>query len=345
MNELATTGSVELSAEESALELHKEIVYNYRMAAVHLVDAAKGLKRMRDTKAYVALGLDSFEEYTEKMAGIKARQAYTYISTLERLGTPMMEERAELGITKLSLLAEITPVERDEFADSHDLAGMTVKEIEALVAEKNRLGEQLAMFEEEREEREGKIEDLRAEIERLENIPPAPVASVLPDEETMQKIREEAAEQARADAMRDMQVQVDAAVKDALATVKQKQDKDKAKMNEAKEAADAAKTQLEELKAQRENERALAAEQAAAYREEIESLRAKVQNAAQSVSYSDNNAVQEFAIRFENVQREFERMMDLIDAIEQEDAEMAAKSARALQKLLWQMDEKCDKKQ
>ena len=59
-----------ITNQEEALELHQTILYNYRMAAHHLVDTAHGLKRMRDTKAYTVLGMDTFEQYTEQMAGI-----------------------------------------------------------------------------------------------------------------------------------------------------------------------------------------------------------------------------------------------------------------------------------
>ena len=75
MNELATTANTMVS-EESAVELHKQILYNYRMAAYHLVDACRGLKQMRDSKAYISLGMESFEQYTEPFR----RKSYNNVS-------------------------------------------------------------------------------------------------------------------------------------------------------------------------------------------------------------------------------------------------------------------------
>lgn len=344
MNELTTTQGTELSSEERALALHKEILYNYRMAASHLVDAAKGLKQMRDTKAYKELGLETFEDYTEKMAGIKARQAYTYISAYERLGQPMMEEHAGLGITKLSLLAEITPAEREEFASENDLAGMTVKEIEELVAENTRRGEQISMFEEKEadmasaaEEKERQIEELREKIRELENKPPAQVTVVQADEETMADIRQQAEEEARAAAEEGRQAAIDKAVEDAMAAVKEKQDKDKQKLKKATEEAKAAKKEVEELKAQQERERVAAEERAAVLAEQMEQLRNEKRSAEAQAASAGNSAVQIFAIRFENLQREYDALTALLEEIRQEDAVMADKLSGAMQRLLKQM--------
>ena len=262
--ELMNTATNTLSAEEQARELHNNIVYNYRAAAHHLVEAAKCLKEMRDTKAYLSLGMESFEDYTEQMAGIKARQAYTYISTLERLGQPMMEEHSSIGITKLSLLAEITPVEREAFATENDLDGLTVKEVEALVAENTRRGEQITLFEAERaevkaklEEREDTIADLLEEIELLKRQASAePVevtATVEPDPAVLRQKEREIREKVKKDFEKKMeaekaklQKEVDAAKK----TVEQAEaDKIAAEERVRREMTDAYEEQIKALRA------------------------------------------------------------------------------------------------
>lgn len=315
-----------LSVEEQAKELHKNIVYNYRMAAHHLVDAARYLKEMRDTKAYLSLGMESFEDYTEKMAGIKARQAYTYISTLERLGQPTMEEHAAIGITKLSLLAEITPMERDEFAAENDLAGMTVKEIEALVAENTRRGEQITLFEEERteakaklEEREDTIADLLQEIEQLKRQavaePVAVTATVEPDPAVLRQKEREIREKAKKDFEKKMEAE------------RAKLQKEVAAAKKTVEQAEADKAVAEER---------IRREMTDAYEEQIKALRADKAAAEAKATASHDEVVQKFAFHFEAVQREFESMMALVG--QAADSDTANRLTGAALKLVRQME-------
>lgn len=71
---------------ETALELHEAIMHSAQAAALSLMEMCRGLKKMRDTRLYESLGHSSFDDYCEKMAGIRARQAYTYIAVYERFG-------------------------------------------------------------------------------------------------------------------------------------------------------------------------------------------------------------------------------------------------------------------
>lgn len=322
--ELMNNVNSPLSVEEQARELHKNIVYNYRMAAQHLVDAARYLKEMRDTKAYISLGMETFDEYTEKMAGIRARQAYTYISTLERLGQPMMEEHATLGITKLSLLAEITPVEREDFAADNDLAGMTVKEIEELVAENTRRGEQISLFAEKEgemaakmEQKDETIEDLRRELEELKTAAQQVevTATVEPDPALLKKREREIKD--------EMQKSFD-----------KKMEKERARLQ--KEVDDAQKTaaQAEAEKAQAEQR--IRQEVAAAYEEQLTAMRREVAAAETKAAAGNNELVQKFAFHFEAVQREFATMVELIGKAE--DSDTANRLTGAALKLVRQME-------
>lgn len=323
--ELMNTATNTLSAEEQARELHNNIVYNYRAAAHHLVEAAKCLKEMRDTKAYLSLGMESFEDYTEQMAGIKARQAYTYISTLERLGQPMMEEHSSIGITKLSLLAEITPVEREEFAAENDLAGMTVKEVEALVAENTRRGEQITLFEEEQaeakaklEEREDTIADLLEEIEQLKRQTADPVevtATVEPDPALLKQKEREIRDKLKKDFEKKMEAE-------------------KAKLQKE---VDAAKKTVEQAEADKKAaEERVRREMTDAYEEQIKALRADKAAAEAKATASHDEVVQKFAFHFEAVQREFEAMMALVG--QAADSDTANRLTGAALKLVRQME-------
>lgn len=326
MNTTTILPSDEERATDKALELHKNIVYNYRMAAHHLVDAARYLKEMRDTKVYLRLGMENFDEYTEKMAGIRARQAYTYISTLERLGQPMMEENAALGITKLSLLAEITPVEREDFAADHDLAGMTVKEIEELVAENNRRGEQISLFEDKEREAADKlarkddtIEELLQEIEELKSAaePQTVTATVEPDPALLKKREKEIKEK--------LQKSFDKKIEDERKRLQKEVDEAQKTVQQAEEEKAAVEQRIRQ-------------EMSTAYEEQIAEMRKAVAAAEAKAGAGQNELVQKFAFHFEAVQREFTAMMDLIGSAE--DSDTANRLTGAALKLVRQMEKR-----
>lgn len=197
-------------AREEALQLDQQIKVYANMAWQNLVESCKCLKRMKDTEGYKALGYETFGEYTKASLNIEERQAYTYISTIEKQGEAFLQSNASLGITKLSLLNAIPDIEREEFVENHDLAGMSVKEVKQLVEENNHKAEQIDMLTSERDDLKDERDDLSNElvnaerkIHNLENelenerSKPTEVAVAEPDEETLNKIRTEATEAAR----------------------------------------------------------------------------------------------------------------------------------------------------
>ena len=119
--------------QNAAQELHERIVGDANRVVFALCDLAEHLKIMRDCKLYADLGMSSFEEYVESKVGLKQRQAYNYISAYERLGPKMLRENGNLGITKLNLLAEVSAVDRADFLEENDLAGMTVQQVKEQV--------------------------------------------------------------------------------------------------------------------------------------------------------------------------------------------------------------------
>ena len=71
------------------------------------------------------------------------RQAYSYISAYEKLGQKYMADHADLGITKLELISQISSYEREEFAADVDLESATVRELKAEVERYKKQTEQL----------------------------------------------------------------------------------------------------------------------------------------------------------------------------------------------------------
>ena len=132
--------------KEAAGELHQRILGDAGRVMYALCDLCEHLKIMRDQKLYREMGLDSFERYVEEQVGIKARQAYNYISTYEKLGRRSLQSNAHLGITKLALLAEVPDIKRADFEEANDLEGMSVREIKELVARSKGQAEQITML-------------------------------------------------------------------------------------------------------------------------------------------------------------------------------------------------------
>lgn len=163
MNEITVKPLEQLSDMQiQAQQLHTRIMTNGQLAVSAMVEFCKGLKQMRDEKLYVQLGYESFDSYAEQAVGIKQRQAYSYISTYEKLGSTVLQSNATLGITKLELLTQINPVERAEFIETHNLEAMSTRELKETVAKLNEAQEQISILETTNAELEVKVQDAAA---------------------------------------------------------------------------------------------------------------------------------------------------------------------------------------
>lgn len=217
------TGTALSDSYKKAYSVHIDIKQNGELAEKALLNMCKSLKQMRDEKLYLELGHETFEDYIENNGAysIKARQAYTYISTYERLGPAILQSNANVGITKLSLLAEVPGYERAEFLEENDLAGISVRELQAELEKYKEKAEQMSFLEndveklcdekmslvEERDnliKQNRNIEKIKAELEQIQKektkavkelaelkAKPIDVAVIEPTEEQLNEIREE----------------------------------------------------------------------------------------------------------------------------------------------------------
>lgn len=137
---------------KDAIHTHQRIMANGEICAKTLVEICMDLKKMRDEKLYEQLGYDTFDNYCDGMVGIKSRMAYVYISTYERLGATVLQSNANLGITKLEVIAGMNPVERAEGLHDGTFENMSVSEIKELVKKNKEMGEQINLLEDKIEE-------------------------------------------------------------------------------------------------------------------------------------------------------------------------------------------------
>lgn len=217
---------------KAAMQTHQRILANGEICAQSLLEICKDLKTMRDDKLYEEFGYSSFDEYTENAVGIKPRQAYTYISTYERLGSSVLQSNASLGITKLDLIAQINPVERTEMLAEGTFDGMSVSEIRELVKKAKDQGEQISLLQEqleeakteaaETEEHDAEKDEMRSRIAELEK---KLTESRIEHEAELEQAKREAAERAaQKDPSEAEKARLEAAVKAAKREAKKEKD-------------------------------------------------------------------------------------------------------------------------
>ncbi len=202
-----------LSEEQNeALNLHYEIIAKGNLAASAMVDFCQNLKRMRDERKYLLLGHETFEEYVEQDVGIKQRQAYTYIQSLESLGEKYLQSNANLGISKLGMLAALPWYERKEVEENNDVAEMSTRELKETISKLHEAQEQLTLITAERDElakSSQEHEDLSDTVRRLREELKAstekPAATVMrePTTEEIKQYTAAAIEKERAKAKKD----------------------------------------------------------------------------------------------------------------------------------------------
>ena len=193
MNEIITAeaGESTLPASARAIQITERIRANGRTAVNAVCAIGEDLRTMKIDGLYTELGYEDFESYAEKEFALKRRQAYQYISVYEKLGKEFVQSNAQLGITKLALLATANPEDRAEVMESGDVGGMTTRELEELLDKYKQQGEQLSLLQEENTK-------LEAKVEELENAPKdvqvATKEIPVPDKETEEQLRKKTQE-------------------------------------------------------------------------------------------------------------------------------------------------------
>jgi len=315
MNELT------ISKYEQAEQLHSRIIASGQVAADALLELCRCLKQMKDEKLYVELGYSEFEEYCTEKAGIKARMADYYISTYERLGSTVLQNNAGLGITKLSLIAGMNPIERTELLDSGELADKSVAEIKEIVAKSKDQGEQISLLEEKLKSAEEKAEDsekhidycenriaeLETELKELKNAPVEVAVEAMSDEEK-DKIRKDIEKEVRKSMKDKEEKKIQAAVDKAVAAA-EKDAVEKGKKEAEKQLED----QISELKSA------------------VAQSRAAAEEAEKKLKLSDNT-VAKANVYFEAAQESINKMLNFVKGIENE--EQREKLLQACRKLL-----------
>lgn len=290
---------------ETALELHEAIMHSAQAAALSLMEMCRGLKKMRDTRLYESLGHSSFDDYCEKMAGIRARQAYTYIAVYERFGEARLAANASLGVTKLELISRLPFSEQDSVLEAAGLEGMSVAELRAMAEQYRTVGHQTDMF-----------AAAEAEPETADSVPG----------EVLEKVRLEVREESAAES-----AALRARLEEAEAKHRAELDAEKASRREAveaavkrrlkKESAEAAARAAEEARSRAEEE---AAEKYGAELDELRRAAAEASEISEGLREKLKNADGQYAtlkVYFAAIRENFVRAAELIGTFDGGDRE------------------------
>lgn len=215
-----------------AVQITERIKANGRIAVNAVCSIGKDLRTMKVDKLYTELGYSDFEDYAEKEFQLKRRQAYQYISVFEKLGEEFVQSNAQLGITKLALLAAANPEDRAEVMETENVQQLTAKELEDLLNKCKEQGEQLSFLQ---DQNAGLIKENEELQEKLEN---APVVEV--EKEIIREIPDTNAEKELAAAKKAQK-----ASEKELKEVKKEAEEFKKAAEEAKEKARKEKAELE----------------------------------------------------------------------------------------------------
>ncbi len=123
--------TTEITAKQiKAAELNRRIIMAAQLTQQSLYEMCTGFKEMRDSKLYKELGYSEFDEYCKNEVGVSDRQAYKYISIVEKLPANLVNSSSLIGTQKLYLLTTLSDEERAEITENTDLENTTVKQLE-----------------------------------------------------------------------------------------------------------------------------------------------------------------------------------------------------------------------
>lgn len=332
MNEIITAeaGESALPASARAVQITERIRANGRTAVNAVCAIGKDLRTMKIDNLFPELGYETFEDYAEKEFDLKRRQAYQYISVFEKLGEEFVQSNAQLGITKLALLATANPEDRSEIMESENVQGMTTRELEELLDKYKQQGEQLSFLQEKNTELEAKVEELESAPKDVEV---ATKEIPVPDKETEEELKKKTQELISANAEKESIKKELNSANAELALEKTTNERLRREMNTEIEEKVKKELAAEKKKAEKElkqkdielqNARAMK-EKAEQDKKALEAKVAELQKAAEKPAESSDKS--NFKAMLASAYKELTGLIEFISASEPKDRETYMKAA------------------
>ena len=193
INELVIKNDSELTElEREFLKNHQTILSAGVLIQNGFIELAKSLKNIKDNKLFLAINCSSFEDYTEKIIGIKKTQAYKYIQVIENLGEEFSTRVEKIGITKLALISTLADNEKEEIVKNNNLEETSVSELKAQIQklkdEKSKAQEEMNKALKDKEKLNEKIDKLKEDLKTEKNKPAEKIVETVQDPELLSKI-------------------------------------------------------------------------------------------------------------------------------------------------------------
>jgi hypothetical protein len=172
--EIAENMDTQVSSERKkmAIELTSNIVVKYEIARKCIFEIARDLTRVKEERLFIEMGVGSFDEYCQKVAGFGDRQGRNFINIYKRFSEEEINEYKHLGSTKMAYMAELDDTDLGELMATHDLESVTTRELRKLVDEYKNKYEQITLLLDEEKSKnaestslESQVEDLRKQLE------------------------------------------------------------------------------------------------------------------------------------------------------------------------------------
>lgn len=207
--EIAENMDTQVSSERKkmAIELTSNIVVKYEIARKCIFEIARDLTRVKEERLFIEMGVGSFDEYCQKVAGFGDRQGRNFINIYKRFSEEEINEYKHLGSTKMAYMAELDDTDLGELMATHDLESVTTRELRKLVDEYKNKYEQITLLLDEEKSKNAESASLESQVEELKRF-----AAMLNDDynkalkEKAEAIKEHQSEMKKLTADRDKQI-------------------------------------------------------------------------------------------------------------------------------------------
>lgn len=167
--EIAENTDTHVSSERKkmAIELTSNIVVKYEIARKCIFEIARDLTRVKEERLFIEMGVGSFDEYCQKVAGFGDRQGRNFINIYKRFSEEEINEYKHLGSTKMAYMAELDDTDLGELMATHDLESVTTRELRKLVDEYKNKYEQITLLLDEEKSKNAESTSLESQVEEL----------------------------------------------------------------------------------------------------------------------------------------------------------------------------------
>ena len=167
--EIAENMDTQVSSERKkmAIELTSNIVVKYEIARKCIFEIARDLTRVKEERLFIEMGVGSFDEYCQKVAGFGDRQGRNFINIYKRFSEEEINEYKHLGSTKMAYMAELDDTDLGELMATHDLESVTTRELRKLVDEYKNKYEQITLLHDEEKSKNAESTSLESQVEEL----------------------------------------------------------------------------------------------------------------------------------------------------------------------------------